>query len=151
VKDTQGAEIIGATVSVPGTKIATVTDLDGNFMVNVPETATKLKINYIGYSDQIIEIGNRTSINCILKEDSKTLDEVVAVGYAKVKRKDLTGAISSIEGKELENIPVATAAQALEGKVSGVNIILKVVLLEQVRQLQYEEVCHLHKVQRLYI
>lgn len=125
VKDTQGAEIIGATVSVPGTKIATVTDLDGNFMVNVPETATKLKINYIGYSDQIIEIGNRTSINCILKEDSKTLDEVVAVGYAKVKRKDLTGAISSIEGKELENIPVATAAQALEGKVSGVNIISK--------------------------
>jgi outer membrane receptor protein involved in Fe transport len=123
VKDEQGTEIIGATVSVPGTKVAAVTDLDGNFSVDVPESATKLKINYIGYSDQIINISNRTSVSCVLKEDTRILNEVVSIGYAKVRRKDLTGAISSIEGKELENTPVATAAQALEGKIPGVNII----------------------------
>lgn len=122
VKDAKDV-IIGASVKVHGSKVGTVTDMDGNFKLKIPATAKKLTITYVGYDPQTIELGNKNTFDITLSESSKMLDEVVAIGYAKVKRKDLTGAISSVGGSELANVPVTTAMQALQGKAAGVNIV----------------------------
>ncbi len=115
--------VIGATIQPKGSKGGTVTDIDGNFKLSVPTGTKFLTVSYIGYDTQTLNINGRTNISIRLKESDHMLDEVVAIGYAKVKRKDLTGAISSVQGDELANVPVTSAAQALQGKVSGVNII----------------------------
>ncbi len=115
--------IIGATVkAVPG-GTGTVTDIDGNFKLAVPVSTKSLVISYVGYKTKTIEVKGRTKIDVKLESDAQMLDEVVSIGYAKVKKKDLTGAIASVSGKELANIPVTSAAQALAGKAAGVNII----------------------------
>ena len=123
VKDAQGLEVIGATISVPGTKIAAVTDINGNYSIEVPANAKQMKVNYIGFSDATITISNRNSIDFVLAEDEQMLDEVVAIGYQKVRKADLTGATSSVGAEDLASRPVATAAQALAGKAAGVNIV----------------------------
>lgn len=123
VKDAHGSEIIGATVSIPGTKVATITDLNGNYTIEVPSNAKQVKVNYIGFSDATISIANRSSIDFVLTEDEQMLDEVVAIGYQKVRKADLTGATSSIGADDLSSRPVATAAEALAGKAAGVNIV----------------------------
>ena len=117
--------IIGATVQPKGTKGGTVTDIDGNFKLSIPSGTKFLTVSYVGYVTQTVNISGRTNVSIKLNESDHMLDEVVAIGYAKVRRKDLTGATSSVDGKELANVPVASAAQALQGKVSGVNIISK--------------------------
>lgn len=116
--------VIGASVTVKGNKsVGTITDMDGKFTLSVPASAKELVVSFIGYDDQVLAIGNRTHFDVTLKESSIMLDEVVAIGYAKVKRKDLTGATSSVSGKELAAVPATTAAQALQGKAAGVNIV----------------------------
>ena len=116
--------VIGASVTVKGnSSIGTITDMDGKFRISVPSSARDLVIKFIGYDDAVIRLGTPTDYKVTLKESSVMLEEVVAIGYAKVKRKDLTGAISSVGGKELANVPVTTAMQALQGKAAGVNIV----------------------------
>ena len=116
--------VIGASVTVKGnSSIGTITDMDGKFRISVPSSARDLVIKFIGYDDAVIRLGTLTDYKVTLKESSVMLEEVVAIGYAKVKRKDLTGAISSVGGKELANVPVTTAMQALQGKAAGVNIV----------------------------
>ena len=116
--------VIGASVTVKGnSSIGTITDMDGKFRISVPSSARDLVIKFIGYDDAVIRLGTPTDYKVMLKESSVMLEEVVAIGYAKVKRKDLTGAISSVGGKELANVPVTTAMQALQGKAAGVNIV----------------------------
>ena len=116
--------VIGASVTVKGnSSIGTITDMDGKFRISVPSSARDLAIKFIGYDDAVIRLGTPTDYKVTLKESSVMLEEVVAIGYAKVKRKDLTGAISSVGGKELANVPVTTAMQALQGKAAGVNIV----------------------------
>lgn len=116
--------VIGASVTVKGnTSIGAITDMDGNFKLSVPASAKELVVSFIGYDNQTVTIGNKTHFDVTLKESSVMLEEVVAIGYAKVKRKDLTGATSSVSGKELAAVPVTTAAQALQGKAAGVNIV----------------------------
>ena len=116
--------VIGASVTVKGnSSIGTITDMDGKFRISVPSSARDLVIKFIGYDDAVIRLGTPTDYKVTLKESSVLLEEVVAIGYAKVKRKDLTGAISSVGGKELANVPVTTAMQALQGKAAGVNIV----------------------------
>ena len=115
--------IIGATVKVVPGSTGTVTNIDGNFKLTVPVSAKSLVISYVGYKTKTIEIKGRTKIDVKLESDSQMLDEVVSIGYAKVKKKDLTGATASVNGKELVNIPVSSAAQALAGKAAGVSII----------------------------
>ena len=118
--------VIGASVTVKGDKtIGTITDMDGNFKLSVPASAKDLVISFIGYEDQTIAIGSKTHFEITLKESSIMLEEVVAIGYAKVKRKDLTGATSSVSSNELAAVPAMTAAQALQGKAAGVNIVTK--------------------------
>lgn len=123
IVDTSGEPIIGASVLVKGTMYGTITDLDGKFSLSgVPGNGT-LIVSYVGYTTQNISIGGKTNFKITLKEDSKTLDEVVVIGYGVVKKRDLTGSSVSVTGSDLATIPVTNAAQALAGKAAGVNIV----------------------------
>lgn len=116
--------VIGASVVVKGdNSVGSITDLDGNFTLSVPASAKELVISFIGYENQIVTIGSKTKFDITLKESSVMLEEVVAIGYAKVKRKDLTGSTSSVSSGDLAAVPAMTAAQALQGKAAGVNIV----------------------------
>lgn len=116
--------VIGASVTVKGDKsIGTITDMDGKFTLSVPPTAKELVVSFIGYEDQMLPIGNKTHFDITLKESSVMLEEVVAIGYAKVKRKDLTGSSVSVSSNDLKMAPVTTAAQALQGKAAGVSVV----------------------------
>lgn len=116
--------VIGASVTVKGDKsIGTITDMDGKFTLSVPTSAKELVVSFIGYEDQMLPIGNKTHFDITLKESSVMLEEVVAIGYAKVKRKDLTGSSVSVSSNDLKMAPVTTAAQALQGKAAGVSVV----------------------------
>lgn len=116
--------VIGASVTVKGnSSIGTITDMNGNFKLSVPASAKELVVSFIGYEDQMLTIGGKTHFDVTLKESSVMLEEVVAIGYAKVKRKDLTASTVSVGGDELKIAPVTTAAQALTGKAAGVSVI----------------------------
>ena len=123
VKDAEGLEVIGATVTVPGTKAAAITDVDGKYSIDVPSGAKQIKVTYVGSKDAVIDIGNRDVIDVVMTESDQSLDEVVAIGYAKVRKADLTGATASVSAEDLASRPVATAAEALAGKAAGVNIV----------------------------
>ena len=118
VKDADGEALIGASVVVKGTSIGTVTDMDGNFILEVPQNGT-LVVSYIGFLTQEIKVNGKNNINITLKEDSQTLDEVVVIGYGAVKKKDLTGAIAAIKGDDLAAKKTTTLSTALQGSVSG--------------------------------
>lgn len=115
--------VIGASVKVKGTSIGTITDMDGNFKLSVPASAKELVVSFIGYDDQTLTLGNKSHFDVTLQASSVMLDEVVAIGYAKVKRKDLTGSSVSVTSKDLAMAPVTTAAQALAGKAAGVQVV----------------------------
>ena len=116
--------VIGATVIANGAKnVGTVTDIDGKFELTVPQSVKELTISYVGYVTQTVNIQNTNRVDLTLEAENKLLDEVVAIGYAKVRRKDLTGSSVSVSGQDLQMVPVTTAAQALAGKAAGVNIV----------------------------
>ncbi len=116
--------VIGASVTVKGnSSVGTITDMDGKFTLSVPASAKELVVSFIGYDNQTVALAGKTHFDITLKESSVMLEEVVAIGYAKVKRKDLTAATASVGGAELAKVPVTTAAQALSGKAAGVNVI----------------------------
>ena len=120
VIDVNSEPIIGANVTEKGTTNGTITDIDGNFSLNAPQGAT-LVISYIGYLTQEVKIASQTSLKIILKENAEALEEVVVVGVS-MKRSDLTGAISQVSSKVLEEKPVTTINEALQGRVAGVMI-----------------------------
>lgn len=114
-----GDPIIGASVKVKGTKLATVTDVDGNFELDVPSNATLL-ISYIGYKETEVKASNGMKVS--LEEDAESLEEVVVVGYGTQKKESLTGAMTNIKGDKLKDITSATVENMLNGKVSGVYV-----------------------------
>lgn len=122
VKDASGEPIIGANVMVKGSTSGTNTDYNGSFTIQAPGTAT-LIISFIGYIPQEISLSGRTTLNVILKENDKLLDEVVVVGYGKMKKGDLSAAVSTVSNvdKLLER-PVVNAAEMLQGQIPGVTI-----------------------------
>ena len=122
VKDANGEPVVGASVVVRGTTIGAVTDLDGNYTINVPANST-LVASCIGYSDATVNYSNQGTINFVLQEDALFLDETVVIGYQTVKRRDLTGSVASVNSKTLSSAPVSNVAQALQGKLPGVNIV----------------------------
>lgn len=124
VKDQNGEPVIGANVSVKGTAIGTITDIDGNFTLEVPDNASIL-VSYIGYVPQEIKSGNKNLFNFVLKEDSQNLDEVVVVGYGTQKKINLTGAVASISGDDMIKRPVANASAMLQGLMPGVGVVQK--------------------------
>ncbi len=117
-----GEPAIGATVMEKGTTNGTVTDIDGQFSLNVLPKAT-LVISYVGYDSQEIKVDGRTSFEITLKENNQLLDELVVVGYGTMKKSDMTGAISSVNGSDLAKRTTTNPAEALQGKIAGVNIM----------------------------
>lgn len=117
-----GEPVIGASVIAKGTPAGVATDIDGNFSLSVSPDAT-LSITCIGYKPQQIAVKGKTHFDVVMEADSKVLDDVVVIGYGVQRKSDVTGAISSVSGKEINNVPVSSALQALQGKASGVNII----------------------------
>ena len=123
VTDETGEPLIGAGVLVEGTTIGTITGIDGDYVLSVPEGAVNLVFSFIGLADQTVAIAGQTEINVVLKADQTFLDEVVVVGYATVKRRDLLGSVSSVGSDKLTEQPVTTVSQALSGKMAGVSVV----------------------------
>ncbi len=121
VKDDAGEPLIGVSITVKGTAAGTATGNDGKYSISADANAT-LVINYLGYVTQEIKVNNKTTIDVIMKEDTQMLDEVVVVGYARVSKANLTGAVDQIRGDVLENRPVVTMTQALQGTIANLNI-----------------------------
>ncbi len=121
VIDETGEPLIGVSVLVQGTTNGTITDFDGNYSLNVPANAT-LTVSYIGYQTQNIKVGNQSVINISLKPDNQLLDEVVVIGYGTMKKRDLTGAITSVKSEDITLNPGANPMEALQGKVAGLDI-----------------------------
>ncbi|MBR4810404.1 MAG: TonB-dependent receptor [Bacteroidaceae bacterium] len=122
VKDDAGEPIILANILQVGTSNGTATDLDGNYSISVPSNAT-LQFSFMGYETQTVAVNGRTTINVTLSEDSELLDEVVVIGYGVQKKSDLTGAVASVKAADLKDRSVTDAGAALQGKVSGIQII----------------------------
>lgn len=121
VYDKNKEPILGATVSVVGTTIGAITDVNGEFMLEVPNQG-ELKVSFIGFHDQIIVIGNQTSIEIYLKENSKELEEVVVIGYGESKRGDLSSSIATVKLDDVETNLSPSPNEMLQGQVAGVNI-----------------------------
>ena len=122
VTDQTGEGVIAASVVVKGTSIGTVTDADGQFSLDIPDDAI-LVFSYLGMETQEVMVSDQQSVvNIQLHEDTKMLDEVVVTGYGTTKKRDLVTSVASIGGEQLNDIPVTTAAEALQGKLSGVQV-----------------------------
>ncbi|GHB86716.1 SusC/RagA family TonB-linked outer membrane protein [Persicitalea jodogahamensis] len=122
IKDQAGEPLPGATVSVQGTNKGTAANADGAFEISVNGATDVLEFSFVGYATKTITVGNQTTINVELEEDANALDEVVVVGYGTQKKSDITGAVTSVSAKTLEERPQVNIGQALQGTMPGVNI-----------------------------
>lgn len=123
VTDDLGVPLPGASIIIKGTNTGTTTDHDGKFTLKIAEDAIILIVSYIGFETKEIAINNQSVINVKLVSELSTLNEVVVVGYGKMKRSDLTGSISSVSAKELKKGVVFSTEQVLQGKVAGLSVI----------------------------
>ncbi|SEF63393.1 TonB-linked outer membrane protein, SusC/RagA family [Xylanibacter ruminicola] len=122
VNDEAGGPIIGATVKVQGSQKGAITDLDGKFSVEAASNAT-ITISYVGYVTQNVKVAGKSNLTIVLKEDNTTLNDVVVIGYGVQRKSDLTGSVASVKADDIKNLSTADAAAALQGKVSGVNVL----------------------------
>lgn len=122
IKDEEGNPIIGANVVEKGTTNGTITNIDGQFSLNVLDNAI-LVVSYVGYKEQQAKVGNRSNMEIVLQEDAEVLDEVVVVGYGVMKKKDLTGAVSSVNSKTLTKASVPDIGGAIQGRAAGVQVV----------------------------
>lgn len=118
VTNTNGEAIPGVTVSIPGTSLGTATNLDGKYSLTVPEGST-LVFSFIGYETQRIQVGDKSVIDVILKEDLTSLDEVVVVGYGEQKKTSVTAAVSTLKGDQIASVPTANMSNAIGGRIPG--------------------------------
>lgn len=121
VLDEQGQPMIGVTVRLRDGKAGATTDLDGKFSIEVPQNSV-LVFSYIGYQEYTLTVGNQNNYIINMESENAALDEVVVIGYQTIKRKDLTGSVASVRGEDVATMPVANVAQALQGKLPGVNV-----------------------------
>jgi TonB-linked SusC/RagA family outer membrane protein len=122
VTDTNQEPLIGATILVQGTEQGTITDINGNFQLKTDSKAT-LIISYTGLSSKIIVVGNQTVWNIMLEPEDLKLDEVVVIGYGSQRKSQITGAISSLKGKDIQDQPVSNLANSMQGRVAGLNVM----------------------------
>lgn len=122
VVDKFGESIIGANILEKGTSNGVITDVDGNFTLNVNDNAV-LQVSYIGYITQEVSVGNRTSITIEIKEDTRALEEVIVVGYSTQKKVNLTGSVSTVNFDNIASRPVTNAAQILNNATPGLQIM----------------------------
>lgn len=122
VKDDRGELLLGVSILIKGTPRGTVTDMDGNYSLEVPNDQAVLVFTYLGYKTKELSVAGKTKLDVVLMEDTQTLEEVVVVGYGTMKKENLTGAVAQLKGETLENRPVTNIAQALQGTVANLNI-----------------------------
>lgn len=123
VLDNSGQPVIGASIVVVGqSKLGTVTDIDGKFSIAIPTTSKKIEVSYIGMVSQVIEAKAGTPMKIIMKDNMKDLDEVVVIGYGVVKKRDLTGSMTSIKSEDIVATPTTNALESLQGKVAGLDM-----------------------------
>ena len=121
VIDSTGEPIIGASVLEKGTRNGGVTDFDGNFTIKLTGD-NPLVISYIGMKTQTVSVKGKDNVKVVLEDDDTSLNEIVVIGYGTVRKKDLTGSVTSVSSKQIANIPVSNVSEALTGKMAGVNI-----------------------------
>lgn len=122
VKDQTGETVIGASVMEKGTTNGSITGIDGDFSLNMSPNGT-LVVSFVGYKTQEVQVKGQKQLQVVLSEDAEMLDEVVVIGYGTMKKSDLTGAVSSIGNKDIKDSPVSNLGQAIQGKISGVQIV----------------------------
>ena len=122
VKDQTGETVIGASVMEKGTTNGTITGIDGDFSLNMSSNGT-LVVSFVGYKTQEVQVKGQKQLQVVLSEDAEMLDEVVVIGYGTMKKSDLTGAVSSIGNKDIKDSPVSNLGQAIQGQISGVQIV----------------------------
>jgi TonB-linked SusC/RagA family outer membrane protein len=123
ITDVSGVPLPGVNIAIKGTSTGTVTDLNGNFALKIPDNKSVLSITYVGYNDQEITAGEQTNIKVVLVENVKEIDQVVVIGYGSMKKSDLTGSVASVSSKDLRATPVTRIDEALEGRAAGVNVV----------------------------
>ena len=123
VSESESEPLVGVAILEQGTNNGTITDLDGNFSLQVKSNKAILVVSYVGYITQQIAVNGRSQLNVRLVEDSKLLDDVVVVGYGVQRKSDLTGAVASVKAEDLKGLSTTDAAASLQGKAAGVQII----------------------------
>ena len=125
VIDSEGYEVIGGSVTIKGAAgVGTVSDVNGNYSLKVNDASKDVLVfSYVGMTSQEVKVDGRSVIDVTLKADAVMLEEVVAIGYATVKRKDLTGSVASVNSKELSKVPTSDITQALAGRMAGVQVM----------------------------
>ena len=119
--DGAGEPLIGVSVQVKGTQIGAITDFDGKFSIDAPANAT-LVVSYVGFKTQEVKVGNQSVLAIRLEDDNQLLDEVVVIGYGTMKKRDLTGSITSVKAEDIVRSPASNAMEALQGQVPGLDI-----------------------------
>ncbi|MDO7874470.1 TonB-dependent receptor [Hymenobacter sp. ASUV-10] len=123
VKSTDGEALPGVTVLVKGTTNGATTGPDGNYSISLPEGGSPtLVFSFIGFATKEVAVGSQATVNATLTVDSKELDDVVVIGYQEVQRRDVTGSVSSVSAQQIKDIPVNSAAEALTGRLAGVQL-----------------------------
>ncbi len=120
VIDNTSSPLLGVNIVVKGTTTGTISDLDGNFTIDVPSKSSVLEFKYIGFTSQEVTVGSQTKINITLLEDTQALNEVVVVGYGTSRAKDITGSVSSISAKDIQNLNTTNVASLMQNLASGV-------------------------------
>lgn len=122
VSRSTGEGLSGVTVTVRGTKTATATNTEGHFTITVPGGNSVLVFSSIGFKSESVTVGNQTTITITLQEETASMEDVVVIGYGTARKKDLTGSTSSLAGRDLEKIPLSSAAEAMTGRLAGVQV-----------------------------
>ena len=117
-----GEPLPGVNVVIQGRTQGTVTDVEGNYSITLPEEANTLVFSYVGYTTEEVQVGNRSVVNVAMTPDIEQLSEIVVVGYGTQERGVVTGAVSSVNMEEVESLPIVNAEQALQGRVAGVTV-----------------------------
>ncbi|MDR3188087.1 MAG: TonB-dependent receptor plug domain-containing protein, partial [Prevotellaceae bacterium] len=123
VRDDAGVPVAGASVVVNGTSVGVLTDVNGRYSISVPATAAAITVSFMGMRSVTVSVIESGAQDVTLTEETKSLDEVVVIGYGTVKKRDLTGAVSSVSAKEIAAVPVSSAAEAITGKLAGVQVV----------------------------
>ncbi len=122
ITDSKGGGLPGVTVVLKGSQQGTISDSEGSFSINVPDENAVLIFSFVGYMSQEVTVGNKTGIDVILREDEKSLDELIVVGYGKQSTRQLSSSVSTVSGKDFADLPVTQFTQKLQGKLAGVQI-----------------------------
>ena len=122
VTDDKGESLTGVSIVIKGTQRGTVSDAKGDYQIDAADASTTLVFSFVGYLPKEVVVGNRTSLDVFLATDTKALDELVVVGYGSTRKSDLTGAVGQVDVKSLIKAPVGSFAEALAGRVAGVQV-----------------------------